>query len=70
MLTAPWRIEMFGGLRAQQGDQSVERFRRGKEAALLAYLAFFKQSHAREQLADRFWPDTDADAGAPACAWP
>ena len=63
MLTAPWRIEMFGGLRAQQGDQSVERFRRGKEAALLAYLAFFKQSHTREQLADRFWPDTDADAG-------
>lgn len=63
MLTAPWRIEMFGGLRARQGDQSVERFRRSKEAALLAFLAFFKQSHAREQLADRFWPEADADAG-------
>ena len=63
MLTAPWRIEMFGGLRARQGDQSVERFRRGKEAALLAYLALFRQSHAREQLADRFWPEADADAG-------
>jgi len=63
MLTAPWRIEMFGGLRARQGDQSMERFRRGKEAALLAFLAFFKQSHAREQLADRFWPEADADAG-------
>lgn len=61
MLSMNWRIELLGGLRVRQEEQSVERFRRGKEGSLLAYLAFYpKQSHGREQLADRFWPDSDA----------
>ncbi len=64
MLTTPWRIQLLGRFRAQQGDDNVERFRRGKEASLLAYLAcHLSQSHVREQLVDRFWPDADLDAG-------
>ena len=63
-LILPWRIELFGTLRARRGDHSVERFRRGKEAALLAYLALhLRQSHARENLIDRFWPEASPEAG-------
>ena len=63
MLTAPWRIEMFGGLRARQSDQCIERFRRGSAAALLACLGFLKQRHARAQLAARVWPEAAPAAG-------
>lgn len=60
----PWRIEMLGGLRARQGDQNVERFRRGKEAGLLAYLAYYsKQNHVRKQLVEKFWPGAETAAG-------
>ena len=37
---APWRIVLFGGLRAEQGGTPViTRFRSQKIATLLAYLA-------------------------------
>lgn len=57
------RIELFGGLRVRQGPRVIERFRTQKTASLLAHLATFAdQSHSREALADRFWPDQDPDA--------
>lgn len=64
ILGQPWRIQLFGGVRALAGDESIEKFRRGKEARLLAYLAFhLKQKHPREQVVDRFWPDAELNAG-------
>jgi len=60
---APLRIELFGGLRVRQGPRVIERFRTQKTASLLAHLATFgDQSHSREALADRFWPEQDPDA--------
>lgn len=63
-MNSPWRIELFGGLRATQGDQTLTRFRTHKEALLLAYLAFYSgRTHAREFLMEMLWPDADLDAG-------
>src|SRR5437868_5286083 len=40
---ARWRIELFGGLRVQQGEQVLTRLRTQKTAPLLAYLAYYRQ---------------------------
>ncbi|MEO7714757.1 MAG: tetratricopeptide repeat protein [Capsulimonas sp.] len=59
-----WRIELFGGLRARAGTQTVDRFQTQKTAALLAYLAFYPQRrHLREELVDLLWPDAESEAG-------
>lgn len=64
MLEQPWRIEMFGGLRARQGDRTIQRFQTVKTGALLAYLAYYpNRNHPRELLIDQLWPDVDLDAG-------
>ena len=57
------RIELFGGIRLLREDSATTKFRTQKTASLLAYLALFpRRTHAREQLADVFWPDqTSAD---------
>ena len=58
MLVEPWRITLFGGLKAEQSDVSITRFRTRKAASLFAFLACCSQrDHAREELAERFWPD-------------
>ncbi len=63
MVISPCYIELFGGLTARQEARVVSRFPTRKCAALLAYLAFFKeQAHAREVLLDRFWPDMEPGA--------
>ena len=52
------RIELFDGLRVQRGPEVIVRFRSQKTAALLAYLALFRQRrHPREQLAELIWGD-------------
>src|SRR5207249_12211582 len=64
MLLDPWRIELFGGLRARHGDRVITRFRTQKTASLLAFLAYHRgRAHGREELIDLFWPDDDIDAG-------
>lgn len=64
MLDAPWRIELFGLLRAQQGEQVITRFRTYKTGALFAYLACFrKRAHPREELIELLWPESDLDTG-------
>src|SRR5689334_1812715 len=63
-MTAPWRIEMLGGLRATCGERSITRFRTRKTGELLAYLAYFRErAHPRELLIDLLWPEDDIDAG-------
>src|SRR5437867_2131737 len=50
----PWQIELFGWLRATQGDRVVARFRTRKAAALFAYLAYHRhRSHPRDLLSER-----------------
>src|SRR6476660_3446899 len=62
-LDARWRIELFGGLRAQQGEQVLTRFRTQKTALLLAYLAYYRQrTHPRDALIELLWPESDLDS--------
>jgi DNA-binding SARP family transcriptional activator len=63
-MDAPWRIEMFGGLRAARGTEEVRRFRSQKVGALLAYLAYYAhRAHPRDTLIEILWPECDPDAG-------
>ena len=49
---------MLGKLELRQGQGSTKMLRNGRDACLLAYLAFYlDQEHAREQLAERFWSE-------------
>src|SRR5262249_11747289 len=64
------RIELFGGLRAQQGDRVITRFRTQKTGALLAHLALAhsadtrrQRAHSREALVELFWSDYEPEAG-------
>lgn len=75
-----WQIQLLGGLcvtrvaalaasgevAAQAGSTPtvIERFRTQKTGALLAYLALYPQSHAREVLCELLWPDTEPAASA------
>src|SRR5579871_1747205 len=59
-----WRIELFGGLTARSGHTAISRFYSRKVGALFARLALYsEQAHSREELVERFWPDTRPDAG-------
>jgi predicted ATPase/DNA-binding SARP family transcriptional activator/class 3 adenylate cyclase len=58
-----WRLELLGGLRVIRGEQSIVRFRTQKTAALLAYLAYFRErAHPREVLTEVLWPEDDVEA--------
>lgn len=60
----PVRIELLSGLRAQQGDRVITRFRSQKTGALLAYLAYYPQRiHSREVLIDLLWPECELESG-------
>ena len=64
MLVEPWHIQFLGGLRLQQRDATITRFKTQKIAGLLAYLAFhLRQAHPRDVLIDLFWPESDPEAG-------
>src|SRR5436309_13813393 len=57
----PWRVRLFGGLRAQRGEQVITRFKTQKVASLFAYLAFHvRHMHSREILIELLWPESDA----------
>ncbi|MBI2300003.1 MAG: tetratricopeptide repeat protein [Armatimonadetes bacterium] len=58
-----WVINLFGQIRAVRGDQTVERFRTRKTAALLAFLAHYSaRPHLRDDLLGLFWPDCNTEA--------
>ena len=60
MESGQWRIELFGGLTARQGNAAISRFRSQRTALLLAYLAFFRdRPHPREQLVEDLWPEAE-----------
>ncbi len=63
MLT-PWRVRLLGDFRAERGGQVVTRFRSRTATALFAYLCLHPgRLFSREELADRFWPDAEVEAG-------
>src|SRR5262249_53768861 len=57
-----WRIELLGRLQVTGRGRVVSRFRRQKEGALLAHLAYYPhRSHPREGLIEMLWPERDLD---------
>lgn len=63
-MDAPWRVELLGGLRAVRGEQVLTRFATQKVAALLAYLAFYRErAHPRDELVELLWPQSEPEAG-------
>ncbi|MBC8104603.1 MAG: tetratricopeptide repeat protein [Cytophagales bacterium] len=57
-------IELFGGIRVEQGRRVITRFRTQKTASLLAYLAYFgDRMHSREVLVEMLWPTATLEAG-------
>lgn len=59
-----WKIRLLGELRAEQEGRVVARYQTQKVAALLAYLAFFRDRlHPRELLTDHLWPEVEPEAG-------
>jgi len=63
-MDARCRVELLGGLRVQQGERTITRFRTQKTAALLAYLAYhLDRAHPREVLAELLWPWASPTAG-------
>lgn len=52
-----WRIELLGGVRLSRDGAPLPLPRTQKAAALLAFLALRPREHARDELADLFWPD-------------
>lgn len=62
-MAAPWRIDLFGGLRLSQEQQSITRFRTQKTASLLGYLAVrCPRPETRNHLAALFWPYLEDEA--------
>lgn len=58
MIIYPWRIELLGGLCVRNNHYQVSRFRTRSASTLLAFLALHdEQSHSREELTERFWPE-------------
>jgi predicted ATPase/DNA-binding SARP family transcriptional activator len=59
-----WQIYLLGGLRVEQDNRTITRFRTQKAGALLAYLAYHRhRAHLRDQLVELLWPEGDPQAG-------
>src|SRR5438876_11794349 len=59
-----WRIELFGGLRAEGDGRIIARFQTQRTGLLLAYLAYHLPArHPREILIELLWPECDPTAG-------
>jgi predicted ATPase/DNA-binding SARP family transcriptional activator len=62
-MDARWQIRLLGGLRAEQGERQVTRFRSRQTALLFAYLVYYPRRHPREVLIDLLWPEAEPEAG-------
>lgn len=64
MLIVRWRIQLFGGVAARQGEHTVDRFRTRKGGEMLAALALHpNHSLPREELLELLWPEEDTEVG-------
>src|SRR4051812_45547153 len=59
-----WEIQLLGALVLSREGQRITHFPTEKAGLLLAYLAAFPlKIHTREALTERFWPDSEPEAG-------
>ena len=60
---SPGELASLGELSVQRAQEPPARFDTRQTAALLAYLAFYRnRTHSRELLAEQLWPDEDNEA--------
>jgi predicted ATPase/Flp pilus assembly protein TadD len=60
----PWRLFLLGGFRLERSGETLTRLRTQKTVALLAWLALHPhREHGREELIERFWPESDLEQG-------
>src|SRR4051794_14589660 len=58
-----WRVKLLGELSVQRGEDTPARFDTRQTAALLAYLAYYRdRAHSREVVAEQLWPDEESEA--------
>src|SRR5579871_6265621 len=63
-MITPWRIQLLGGLSAERNGREIVRFQSRKTGSLLGFLALnLQQSHPRDNLVERIWPELAADNG-------
>jgi predicted ATPase len=61
---AIWQVQLLGGLRATRGNSVIAQFPSRPVAMLMARLAMQPQRrHAREELIDLLWPETELEVG-------
>ena len=61
---AIWRLFLLGGFRLERPGETITRLRTQKTVALLAWLALHpNREHGREELIERFWPESDLEQG-------
>uniref|UniRef100_UPI00286A7880 AfsR/SARP family transcriptional regulator n=1 Tax=Armatimonas sp. TaxID=1872638 RepID=UPI00286A7880 len=64
MSLSVWRLFLLGGFRLERPGESITRLRTQKTVALLAWLALHPhREHGREELIERFWPESDLEQG-------
>ncbi|HLK54931.1 MAG TPA: BTAD domain-containing putative transcriptional regulator, partial [Chthonomonadaceae bacterium] len=64
MLIQPWEIQLLSALVLRRGEECITHFPTEKAGLLLAHLAAYPLAvHTREDLVERFWPDSDPANG-------
>jgi predicted ATPase/DNA-binding SARP family transcriptional activator len=63
MLVHTWDIKMLGGLALSRQEVCITHFPTEKVGLLLAYLAAYPGAQRREALTNRFWPESELEAG-------
>ncbi len=64
LASAPWQVQLLGGLQLRRGAVQLSHFGSRSVAALLARLVLFPQrSHAREELIELLWPGVALGVG-------
>lgn len=59
-----WRLSLLGGFKLERPGETITRLRTQKTVALLAWLALHPhREHGREELIERFWPESDLEQG-------
>lgn len=59
-----WRLRLLGGFTLERPGETITRLRTQKTVSLLAWLALHpNREHGREELIERFWPESDLEQG-------
>ncbi len=64
MAMSVWRLFLLGGFRLERTGETITKLRTQKTVTLLAWLALHPhREHGREELIERFWPESELEQG-------